>query len=125
VAVELDPGTVLAGAVANLAVLTPLVALYAIAGGVTIAGAVAGALIGPLVGGIVVGRRPIKTPLTHGAAAAAIASLAYVIFRIIDGVVRSRPVHPASVAFLFVVGVTFGSMGGWLGFRARAAVGDA
>jgi CHASE2 domain-containing sensor protein len=119
VAVSLSARVVLRGALADLAVLVPLVLLYAVVGGITIVGAVAAALIGPLVGGAVAGRPVTAAPLTHGAAAAGVASIAYVIFRVLDAALRNRPVHAASLAFLVIVGVTCGLLGGWAGFRTR------
>ncbi|MHB8465106.1 MAG: hypothetical protein ACYDH6_05880 [Acidimicrobiales bacterium] len=111
-----------AGAAVDLAVLVPLVALYAAVGGATLVAPIAGAVLAPLAGGAVAGRRPTDAPLTHGAAAAALASFGYVAFRVIDAVTRDRPVHPASVALLVMIGVTVGSFGGWLGFRSRPPV---
>jgi hypothetical protein len=119
--VTLDGRVVLRGAVADLAVLVPMVLLYVIFGGWALGGAVAGALVGPVVGGVIAGRQPIRTPLTHGAAAAAAASIGYVIFRLLDAVTRDRPVHVASIVFLVIVATTLGLMGGWIGFRSREA----
>lgn len=116
---NLTPRVVLEGAAADLAVFVPVIALYLLIGGTTAVAAVGGALVAPFVGGIVAGRQPTTAPLTHGAAAAAAASIAYVVVRIVDAVVRHKPVHPASVAFLVILAVTVGTGGAWFGFRLR------
>jgi hypothetical protein len=116
-----DWRAVRAGALADLAVLTPVVAVYAILHGTgTIHGdagvivtAVIAVLVAPAVGGAVAATRgPASSPVKHSSLAAGIAVLAYVAFRGIDTVVRNRPLNGPSVVLLVVVSVMFGVIGG-------------
>jgi hypothetical protein len=125
---RVDGEAVLAGALADAAILGPVVAIYAALRGLGVVSAngvavdvtaVLGALVAPLVGGIIAGRRDTTAPLTNGALGAGAASIAYVVFRIIDGAVRSRPVHPSTVVILVIIAGTIGMLGGWAGFRSR------
>ena len=124
-AVSLDHRVVLIGAAVDLLVLVPLILLYLALGGATIVAPIAGALVAPFAGGLVAGRQPTDAPLTHGAAAAGLASVGYIAFRLVDAVARNNPVHPASVAFLVIVAITCGLLGAWVGFRTRPPVESA
>ena len=106
----------------DLAVLLPFVALYAAAraldaGGVGTVLIVAATLAAPLAGGFTAGRGQLQAPLTNGAAAAAVAVVAYVAFRLIDAAVRGTAVHPASIVVFVMLSVTLGLIGGFAGFR--------
>ncbi|HZQ59191.1 MAG TPA: hypothetical protein VFA84_14220 [Acidimicrobiales bacterium] len=118
---SLDWSAVWAGTRADLAVLVPVVAVYAVLHGTgtihgdagTVATAVIAVLVAPAVGGWVTSHRaPPGSPLKHAATATAIAALAYVAFRGIDAVVRDRPLNGASVAAFVIVSVVVGVLGG-------------
>ena len=113
-----------AGARADLAILAPVVAVYAVLHGTgafhgdagTVVTAVIAVLVAPAVGGWVTARRaPPTTPLKHAAIAAGAAVLAYVAFRLADAVVRHRPINGPSVVILVIVSVVFGLLGGFAG----------
>jgi hypothetical protein len=125
--VVLDREAIRAGALADLAVLAPAVAVYAALrglgllsgdGGATVT-AVIGAVGAPLTGGAVAGGRATPTPLTHGALAAGVASVGFVVFRLGDAVVRDQPVHAASIVILMILSMTLGLLGGVVGSRRR------
>lgn len=111
------------GALVDLAVLIPFVALYAIARafGATTLGTtlvVVATVAAPLAGGFTAGRGQLRAPLTNGAAAAAVAVVAYVAFRLGDAAVRATTVHPVSVIVFVMLSVTLGLLGGYVGFRS-------
>jgi hypothetical protein len=117
----MDWRAVRAGALADLAVLVPVVALYAVLHGAgaihgdagVVVTAVIAVLVAPAVGGWVTARRaPPTSPLTHSAVAAAVAALAYVVFRAADAVARNRPLNAASVIAFVMVSVVVGVLGG-------------
>jgi hypothetical protein len=129
---RLDAAAIRAGALADLAILAPTVAVYAglrgagavTGNGATNVTAVIGAVLAPLAGGAAAGRRPVPTPWTHGAIAAGVASIAFIAFRLVDAVVRNRPVHVASVAILFILSMTLGLAGGFFGSRGGSRGGS-
>jgi len=111
------------GALVDLAVLVPFVGLYAVARafGATTLGTtlvVVATVAAPLAGGFTAGRGQLRAPLTNGAAAAAVAVVAYVAFRLGDAAVRGTTVHPASVIVFVMLCVTLGLLGGYVGFRS-------
>jgi len=116
-----DWRAVRAGALADLAVLAPVVAVYAVLhgtgaihgdAGVIVTAAIA-VLVAPAVGGAVAALRgPASSPVKHASLAAGTAVLAYVAFRGVDAVVRNRPLNGPSVVILVVVSVLFGVIGG-------------
>ena len=116
-----DWRAVRAGALADLAVLAPVVAVYAVLHGTgaihgdagVIVTAVIAVFVAPAVGGAVAALRgPPAAPVKHASLAAGTAVLAYVAFRAIDAVVRNRPLNGPSVVILVVVSVLFGVIGG-------------
>ncbi len=116
-----DWRAVRAGALADLAVMAPVVAVYAALHGTgTIHGdagvivtAVIAVFVAPAVGGAVAAHRaPVASPLKHAALAAGAAVLAYVAFRAVDAVVRDRPVNVPSVVILVIVSIVVGLLGG-------------
>ena len=120
----MDWRAVRAGAVADLAVLAPVVAAYALLHGTgaihgdagVVATAVIAVFVAPAFGGWVTARQaPPSTPLMHAAVATGIAVLAYVAFRLADGVVRNRPVSFPSIVILVIVSVVLGLVGGFVG----------
>ena len=120
----MDWRAVRAGALADLAILTPVVAVYAVLHGTgaihgdtgTVVTAIIAVLLAPAVGGWVTARRaPAATPLKHAATAAGVAVLAYVAFRVGDAVVRNRSLNVPSVAILVIVSVALGLFGGLVG----------
>lgn len=123
---RLDPAAILAGVLTDLAILVPVVALYAVLRGVGVLGsdtgivvtAVVAVLIAPVAGGFTAGRRQLQAPLTNGAAAAAVAVLAYVAFRVADASLRGSTIHPGSILVLVTLSVTLGLLGGYAGFRS-------
>jgi hypothetical protein len=117
--VAVNPRIVASGVIADLAIFVPVLVVYVIAGHAAGVAAVGSGLIAPLFGGYVAGRQPSSAPLTDGAASAGVVAVGYVIVRVLDAVVRNRPVHPASIIFLVIVATTAGCAGGWIGFRAR------
>ena len=116
-----DWRAVRAGALADLAVLAPVVAVYAVLhgtgaihgdAGVIVTAAIA-VLVAPAVGGAVAALRgPASSPVKHASLAAGTAVLAYVAFRGVDAVVRNRPLNGPSVVILVVVSVLLGVIGG-------------
>ena len=112
-----------AGALVDLAVLVPVVAVYETLHGAgvihgdsgTVVTAVIAVLIAPLAGGIVAGRRDPITPLTSSALASFAAVLAFVVVRIIDAVVRNRPTTVAGTIILVMLSVAVGVGGGLIG----------
>jgi len=126
---RLDWVTVGVGALADLAVMVPVILVYEILRGTGVVtsgtgdvGVIVTALVAavgaPLVGGVVAGRRRPRTPLTHGAAAAGGAAVAYLVFRLVDAAVRGTSLHLASLVTFVIVSVTLGLVGGFIGFRA-------
>ena len=116
-----DWRAVRAGALADLAVLAPVVAVYAVLHGTgaihgdagVIVTAVIAVFVAPAVGGAVAALRgPASSPVKHASLAAGTAVLAYVAFRGVDAVVRNRPLNGPSVVILVVVSVLLGVIGG-------------
>lgn len=118
-----------AGAAADLAVLVPVVAGYAVCRRVGIVSsdtgvivtALLGALVAPVVGGMVAGRRAPAAPLTNGAASAGTAAVVYVGFRLVDATIRGASIHAGSIVILVMLDITLGLLGGLAGFRSRTA----
>jgi len=108
------------GALADLAVLAPVLAVYTLLHGVGVIGGDAGVIVtaviavfvAPVVGGAVAARRAESAPLTNAALASAAAVLAYVAFRVVDAVVRNRPLPVGSVVILVMISVLLGVVGG-------------
>jgi len=122
----IDWRAVWAGARVDLAILAPVVAVYAVLHGTgaihgdagTIVTAVIAVFVAPAAGGFVAARRaPPTSPLSHAATAAGVAVVAYVVFRVGDAVVRDRPLNTPSVAILVILSVTVGLGGGLVGRR--------
>jgi hypothetical protein len=119
-----DWRAVRAGALVDLAILAPVVAVYAVLhssgaihgdAGVVITAVIA-VFVAPAVGGWVTARRaPPETPLKHAAVATGAAVLAYVAFRLVDGAVRDRPINVPSVVILVILSVVLGLAGGFVG----------
>ena len=116
-----DWRAVRAGALADLAVLAPVVAVYAVLHGTgaihgdagVIVTAVIAVFVAPAVGGAVAALRgPASSPVKHASLAAGTAVLAYVAFRGVDAVERNRPLTGPSVVILVVVSVLLGVIGG-------------
>ena len=116
-----DWRAVRAGALADLAVFAPVVAVYAVLHGTgaihgdagVIVTAVIAVFVAPAIGGAVAARLgPAGSPVKHASLAAGMAVLAYVAFRGVDAVVRNRPLNGPSVVILVVVSVLFGVIGG-------------
>ena len=119
---RIDLAAVRLGALADLAILSVFIVIFVIARGVGAVGfgtvvTVLASIIPPLAGGFVAGRQQPRAPLTNGAAAAASAMIAYVIFRVLDAAVRGTALHPASVVIFAMLTVTLGLLGGFAGFR--------
>jgi len=122
---RINPAAVRLGALADLAILSALIAVFVIARWVGAAGfgtvvIVLASLLPPVAGGFVAGRHQRSAPLTNGAAAAAAAMVAYVVFRVLDAAVRGTTLHPASVVIFAMLTVTLGLLGGFAGFRTTA-----
>jgi hypothetical protein len=119
-----DWRAVRAGALVDLAILAPVVAVYAVLhssgaihgdAGVVITAVIA-VFVAPAVGGWVTARRaPPETPLKHAAVATGATVLAYVAFRLVDGAVRDRPINVPSVVILVILSVVLGLVGGFAG----------
>ena len=116
-----DWRAVRAGALADLAVLAPVVGVYAVLHGTgaihgdagVIVTAVIAVFVAPAVGGAVAATRgPASSPVKHASLAAGIAVLAYVAFRGVDAVVRNRPLNGPCGVILVVASVLFGVIGG-------------
>ena len=116
-----DWRAVRAGALADLAVLAPVVAVYALLHGTgaihgdagVIVTAVIAVFVAPAVGGAVAAHRgPASSPVKHASLAAGIAVLAYVAFRGVDAIVRNRPLNGPSVVILVILSVGCGTVGG-------------
>jgi len=124
---RVERAAVRAGALADLGVLVPVVAVYALLRGLgvvssdigAIATGVVGAVIAPVVGGVVAGGRAPSAPLTNGAAAAGAAVVAYVAFRLVDAAVRGASIHLGTIVILVMLDITLGLLGGLAGFRAH------
>ncbi|GAC1318645.1 MAG: hypothetical protein NVSMB12_17580 [Acidimicrobiales bacterium] len=119
---SLDRATIARGALVDLAVLVPLVVLYAgaravDAGGMGTVLIVVATVAAPLAGGFTAGRCQLQAPLTHGAAAAGLAVIAYIAFRLADAAVRGTGLHLASIVVFVMLSVTLGLIGGFAGFR--------
>ena len=71
--------------------------------------------VAPAIGGAAAARREPETPLTHGAAASGLASLAYVIVRVIDGVVGGGGANAGLLVFFIIASVSMGIVGSYLG----------
>jgi hypothetical protein len=120
----MDWRAVRSGALVDLAILAPVVAVYAVLHGSgaihgdagAVVTAVIAVFIAPAVGGWVTARRaPRATPLKHAAVATGAAVLAYVAFRLADGAVRDRPINFPSVVILVILSVVVGLVGGFVG----------
>jgi putative membrane protein (TIGR04086 family) len=122
----LDRRAVLAGALVDLVMFLPLVVGVAILKHndvatqeffLWIASAVA-IFLAPAVGGAVAGRRRADTPLTHGAAAAGLAFVAFLVFRIVDGAASGHAINAGQAILFLIITVSMGMVGAYLGFRA-------
>jgi len=115
------------GALADLGVLAPVVAVYTVlhATGVTtgdagvIVTAVIAVFVAPLVGGAVAARSASSVPLTNATVATALGVGAYLVFRVVDAVVRNRPLSPGSAVILAMLSVLMGVIGGLVASRTR------
>lgn len=118
-----------AGALAELAVLAPVVALYTLlrATGVvhgdaaTVITAVVATVAAPAVGGAVAARRAPAAPLTNSAVASAIGTGAYVVFRAVDAVVRDQALSIGAVVTVIMLSVLVGVIGGLVAARVGRA----
>ena len=71
--------------------------------------AVIAVFVAPIVGGAVAGRgRPRPRPSRNASVAAAIGVGAYLVFRVVDAVVRNRPLSPGSAVILAMLSVLIG-----------------
>jgi hypothetical protein len=124
-AVSIDWHAAGAGALADLGVLAPVVSVYTAlhATGVitgdagVIVTAVIAVFVAPLVGGAVAARSASSGPLTNASVAATLGVGVYLVFRVIDAVVRSRPLSPGSAVTLAMLSVLAGAIGGAVGAR--------
>ncbi|HEY2428222.1 MAG TPA: hypothetical protein VGI06_04790 [Acidimicrobiales bacterium] len=122
-----------AGALADLAVFTPVVAAYEALHGAgalhgdagTVTTALIAVFIAPLVGGITAGRRDPSSPLTSSAVASFGAVIVFVAVRIIDAVARNRPTTVSGTVILVMLSVVVGVIGGLIGARIRPGRLDA
>lgn len=127
-AFDLDWPATRAGALTELAVIAPVVAVYtvlhasgAVTGdGPTIVTAVIAVLVAPFAGGAVAARRAPLRPLTTSATATAIGVVVYVVFRAADAVVRGRSLSVGAVVILIMLSVLLGVVGGLVGSRTTA-----
>ena len=116
-----------AGALADLGVLAPVVAVYTAlhATGVisgdagVIVTAVIGVFVAPLVGGAVAARSASTVPLTNATVATALGVSVYLVFRVVDAIVRNRPLSPGSAVILAMLSVLMGVIGGLVASRMR------
>jgi hypothetical protein len=116
-----------AGALAEVAVIAPVVGIYTVVhatGAVTgdaatVVTAVIAAIVAPLVGGVIAGRRGRARPLTNGAVATAIGIGVYVAFRGVDAIVRGQSLSVGAVVILVMLSVLLGVAGGWIGARVK------
>lgn len=118
----LDGRAIRFGAIVDLAILMPLVVVYLIIRGngsppASTVVIVTATLLAPIAGGFAAGRRQLAAPLTNGAAAAGVAVVAYIAFRLVDAAIRGRGLHLASIAIFATLSVTLGLLGGFTGFR--------
>jgi hypothetical protein len=122
---RLDWRAVAAGAAVDLVLFLPLVVGIAVLkhhdlatqeSYVWIVSAVA-IFVAPAVGGAVAARRRPDMPMIHGAAATGLASLGYVVVRVIDGAVGDSSA-PAGLLIVFIIAsVSMGMVGSYVGFR--------
>ncbi len=124
---ELSPGA-RAGALADLAVLVPVLVVYEVLHGTGVitgdtgAAVVAGlaAVLAPHVGGIAAGRKSETSPLRTAAVATFVPILAFVIVRLIDAGVRGRTVTVTGLILVVMLSVAVGVIGGLIGGRLPA-----
>jgi hypothetical protein len=120
---SLDPQAVLVGAAANVLLTLPLgIIARAMAGSndesnwyVVVTPIIA--VIAPFLAGALAARRQRVTPLTHGAAATALAWAIDAADSITDKVARDRSVPVLTLVALGVVSVCFGVVGAYFAFR--------
>jgi hypothetical protein len=72
--------------------------------------------VAPAIGGGVAGRRRPDMPLTHGAAASGLASIAYVVVRIVDGAVNGQQARAGLLIVFVIASVSMGMVGSYIGF---------
>ena len=122
----LDWRAVGAGAAVDLALFLPLVVGIAVLkhhdlatqeSYVWIVSAVA-IFVAPAIGGGVAARRRPDTPMTHGAAATGLASLAYVVVRVVDGAIGGNGAAPGLLIVFVIASVSMGLVGSYVGFRS-------
>jgi hypothetical protein len=127
--VRLDWRAVGAGATVDLLLFLPLVVGIAVLkhhdlatqeSYVWIVSAVA-VFVAPAIGGAVAARRRPDMPMIHGAAATGLASLAYVVVRIIDGAVGGASAPIALLVVFVIASVSMGMIGSYIGFRSLDA----
>jgi hypothetical protein len=123
--VGLDWRAVGAGAAIDLVLFLPLVVGIAVLkhhdlatqeSYVWIVSAVA-IFVAPAVGGAVAARRRPDTPMIHGAAATGVASLGYVVVRVIDGAVGGDGAPVGLLVVFIIASVSMGLVGSYIGFR--------
>jgi hypothetical protein len=124
-----DGAAVRAGVAAYLAVLVPVVAVYTALHGTgaingdagVIVTALAAVVVAPALGGAVAVRRGTgSTPLTDSATACAVGALIYVVFRVLDAVVRGKGVTVSGLVLLVMLSALVGVGAGALSVRMRA-----
>jgi hypothetical protein len=125
-AVRLDWRAIGAGAAVDLGLFLPLVIGIAVLkhhdlatqeSYAWIVSAVA-IFLAPAVGGAVAARRRPDTPMMHGAAATGLASLVFVVVRVIDGAVGGNAAHPGLLIVFVIASVSMGMVGSYIGFRS-------
>jgi len=125
--VNIDWHAATVGALADLGVLAPVVSVYTVlhATGVisgdagVIVTAVIAVFVAPLVGGAVAARSATSVPLTNATVATALGVSAYLAFRVLDAVVRNRPLSPGSAVILAMLSILVGVIGGLAATRTR------
>ncbi len=79
--------------------------------------AVIGVFVAPLVGGAVAARSASSVPLTNATVATALGVSVYLVFRVVDAVVRNRPLSPGSAVILAMLSILMGLIGGLVASR--------
>jgi hypothetical protein len=116
-----------AGALADLAVFVPVVAVYEALHGAgvlhgdagTVVTAAVAVFVAPVAGGVTAARRDPSSPLTSSALASLAAVLVFVVVRVADALIRNRPTTVAGTVILVMLSVVVGVIGGLVSDRAR------
>jgi hypothetical protein len=58
--------------------------------------------------------------MMNGAAAAGVAFVAFLVFRVVDGAISGRSVHAGQAILFLIITISMGMVGAYIGYRRHA-----